>query len=313
MVALTALGGVAPSIAQVPELPTLRVASAPDDDVTPLLYAQRAGLFTKAGLTVVIERMNNGSAVSAAVAGEAVDIGKSSTMPLINAHARGLPFALIAPANVWDSAAPVSALLVLRGSPIRSARDLTGKTISSSGLSDVMAVSTRLWLERNGGDVGAVRFIELPASSVVTALDDGRVDAAVVSNPNLARALASGHVRILAKPEDAIAKRFLVGAWFANTDYVTRNRAVVDRFVTVLYQAQAYTRTHHAETVEMVAAFTGIEPGTISGMTRATAGGLLDPRDLKPVIDAAVHAKLIDRAFDPAEMISVAALRAPPH
>ena len=295
-----------------PETTTVRVASAPDDDVTPVLYAQRAGLFAKAGLTVVVSRMNNGAAVSAAVAGEAVDIGKSSTMPLVEAHARGLPFTLIAPANLWLSGTPVTAMIVPRSSTIATARDLAGKTISSSGLNDLMSISVRLWIAERGGDVSTVRFVEIPPSSVQSALDDGRVDAAVVGNPNLARDLATGRFRILAATEDAIAHRFLVAAWFANTDYVARNPSVVQRFLAVLYRAQAYTTAHHAETVDALAAFTGIDAATIAQMTRATPGALLDPRELAPVINAAVKAKAIDRAFDPRDLISPAALKAAP-
>jgi len=312
-IALAAMLGAAQTTAQVaPEAATVRVASAPDDDVTPVLYAQRAGLFAKAGLNVVVSRMNNGAAVSAAVAGEAIDIGKSSTMPLVEAHARGLPFTLIAPANMWLSRTPVTAMIVARGSTIAGARDLAGKTISSSGLNDLMSISVRVWLTEHGGDPAAVRFVEIPPSSVLSALDDGRVDAAVVGNPNLARDLATGRYRILAATEDAIAHRFLVAAWFANADYVARNRDVVQRFLVVLYRAQAYTSAHHAQTVDALAAFTGIEATTIAQMTRATPGALLDPRDLAPVIDAAMKAKAIDRAFDPRELISPAALKAAP-
>jgi len=302
-----------PGSAQVaPAAPTIRVASAPDDDVTPVLYALRTGLFAKAGLNVVVSRMNNGAAVSAAVAGEAVDIGKSSTMPLVEAHARGLPFTLIAPANIWLSASPVTEMIVLRSSAIAAARDLAGKTISSSGLNDLMSISVRLWIANRGGDVGAVRFVELPPSSVMNALDDGRVDAAVVGNPNLARDLATGRVRVLAATEDEIAHRFLVAAWFANTDYVARNRTVVERFLGVLYRAQAYTTAHRAGTVDALAAFTGIEAATIATMTRATPGALLDPRDLAPVIDAAFKAKAIEHPFDPRDLISPVALKAAP-
>lgn len=312
LAASVSLGTAAVSAQPAPEAATIRIASAPDDDVTPVLYAQRSGLFAKAGLTVVVDRMNNGAAVSAAVAGEAVDIGKSSTMPLVLAHARGFPFTLIAPANLWLSQTPVTALIVPRASTVTDAKDLAGKTISSSGLNDLMSISVRLWLAEHGADVAAVRFVEIPSSSVLSALDDGRVDGAVVGNPNLARDLATGRYRILAATEDAIAHRFLVAAWFANADYVARNRIVVQRFLAVLYRAQAYTSTHPAETVDALAAFTGIDAGLIAQMTRATPGALLDPRDLAPVIDAAVKAKVIDHGFDPRQMISPAALKAAP-
>src|SRR5579863_6587500 len=92
------------SLAQTPAAPaTLRLASAPDDDVTPVLYAQHAGLFRAAGIDVVITPLANGAAVAAAVAGGSVDVGKSSTMSLINAHARGVPLTIVAPSGFYDA------------------------------------------------------------------------------------------------------------------------------------------------------------------------------------------------------------------
>lgn len=286
-----------------PSAVTVRLASAPDDDVTPVLYAQKAGLFARAGLSVEVSRMNNGAAVTAAVAGGSIDIGKSSLVPLLAAHAHGLPFTLIAPAGVWATNAPVTATIVLKTSAIAAARDLAGKTVSSSSLKDLMTMSTQIWIDEHGGDSSAVRFVELPPPAVLTALADGRVDAATVGNPNLAQALASGKVRVLSHPEDAIAGRFLLAAWFANSDFIAKNRRVVDRFVGVLREAVAYTNAHHAETVPLVAAFTGIDPATVATMTRATGTLTLDPREIRPVIEVAVKYKIIDRAFDPQEFL----------
>src|SRR6185437_8705237 len=87
--------------AQIPSLVTVRCASNAADDVTPVLYAQRSGLFAKAGLNVELTRMNSGAAVSAAVLGGSIDIGKSSLLPIITAHSRGLPLVLLAPGELW--------------------------------------------------------------------------------------------------------------------------------------------------------------------------------------------------------------------
>jgi NitT/TauT family transport system substrate-binding protein len=298
--ALGAQGGLGQGL---PALTTLRLASSPDDDVTPVLYAQQAGLFARAGLNVDLSRMNNGAAVTAAVAGGSIDIGKSSLVPLLAAHVHGLPFTLVAPAGVWSTSAPVTATLVLKNSSIASARDLAGKTVSASSLKDLMAMSTQIWIDQHGGDSSAIRFVELPSPAVLTALAEGRVDAATVTNPNLAQALASGKVRVLSHPEDAIAGRFLLAAWFANDTFIAKNRGVVERFVAVLREAVRYTNAHHAETVPLVAAFTGIDPATVATMTRATGTATLDPREIRPVIEVAVKYKIIDRAFDPQEFL----------
>src|ERR1019366_456783 len=92
---------VATPLAAQTQLVHVHVASSPDDDATPILYAQNAGLFRAAGLDVELTAASNGAAVAAAVAGGSVDIGKSNIVALITAHARGVPLALVAPSGVY--------------------------------------------------------------------------------------------------------------------------------------------------------------------------------------------------------------------
>ena len=76
-------------------LPTIRVASPPSEDAAPLLYALHEGLFTKYGVNVQLTQMTSGSAIAAAVAGKAVDVGFSSLQAIISGHVRGVPFELV--------------------------------------------------------------------------------------------------------------------------------------------------------------------------------------------------------------------------
>ena len=75
-------------------LTPVRIASNPINDVTPLLYAQNSGLFKNAGLDVTLQKATNGSAVAAALAGNAIDIGKVSSTAIITAHAHGIPLTI---------------------------------------------------------------------------------------------------------------------------------------------------------------------------------------------------------------------------
>lgn len=304
--ALAFLALAAPARTQT--LATLRLASQPADDVTPVLYAQHAGLFAKAGLNVEITRMTSGAAVTAAVVGGSVDIGKSSLMPLINAHIRGVQLKLIAPGELWLTAEPISGLVVLKSANITSGRDLNGKTVSTAALRDLLELGTRAWVDQHGGDATTLHFIELPSSAVPAALTDGRIDAANLSNPNLAQVVASGKVRIIGRPDDAIAKRFLITGWFTTADFADQHRDAVERFARVVREAAAYTNAHHAETVPVIAPFWGIDPAILASMERATAGSLLNPREIQPMIDAAVKYKIIDSGFDARELISQYAL-----
>jgi NitT/TauT family transport system substrate-binding protein len=293
--------------AQAPALVTVRCASNAADDLTPVLYAQRNGMFAKAGLNVELTRMNSGAAVSAGVLGGSLDIGKSSLLPIITAHARGLPLVLVAPGELWLTKEPISGLVVLRTSPIKTAKDLNGKNVAVVALKDLTDTGMRAWVDQHGGDSTSLKVLEMPSSAALGALTEGRVDAANVSNPFYSNVMASGKVRVIGRPDDAIATRFMITGWFATADYVAKNRSVVERFAQVVRQAAAYTNKHHAETVDLIAAFSGMDPAVLASMTRATIADGIDVRDIQPIIDTAAKYKVIDRAFDAQELIGLPA------
>ena len=82
-------------------------------DAAPILYAQASGMFTKAGIDLDLGRLPTGAAVTAAVAGGSLDIGKSTFFAVVAAFAHGVPISVIAPGVIYDSRSPNGALMVL--------------------------------------------------------------------------------------------------------------------------------------------------------------------------------------------------------
>jgi NitT/TauT family transport system substrate-binding protein len=288
----------------------LRLASNAADDVTPLLWAQHTGLFAKAGLNVDIQRFNSGSVVTAAVVGRSVEIGKANLLSLIGARSHGIALQLVAPGELWLTDKPISGMIVLKDGPITGAKDLNGKTLPAGGLHDLLETASRAWVDANGGDSKTLHFIEMSSSIAPQALVDGRIAAATLSTPYLGNALATGKFRVLGRPEDAIAKRFMITGWFASEPTIQQNHDALMRFAQVCQQAAAYTDVHTAETVALTAPFWGIEPDVLAHMNRAYVAGVIDPKDIQPLADAALKYGVIEKPLDVADLISAVALRA---
>jgi NitT/TauT family transport system substrate-binding protein len=297
------LSGTRRASAQATGLTTLRIASTANDDVTALMYGRNAGLFRNVGIEIVFQTSNSGSAVGAAVAGGAIDIGKVSTGPLVNAHARGIPFVAVAPCSLHHDHSLDSALVVANDGP-RTARELNGKVISVAALQDTTWLTARAWMDANGGNSETVRFIEVPGSSVLSALEQGRIDAGTMSEPYITENVKSGKARLLAAYLDAIAPRWLLSAYISTTDFVAKNRATVANFQKALAQAAVYCNTHQSQTVPMMAAFTGLEPSILAAVSRAFFTPTLDARDIQPVVDATAKYGLIPKPFDARELIA---------
>jgi hypothetical protein len=71
-----------------------------------------------------------------------VEIGKSSIVPLISAHACNAPLTIIGPSVAHRVGIADSALTVAVNSPIRANRDLNGKPVSVAGLKDMQWLAT---------------------------------------------------------------------------------------------------------------------------------------------------------------------------
>ncbi len=306
--------GIAPLAAgsQGLDLARLRIGTGLDDSSKPVLYAQDAGLFRRAGLDVEIVALNGGgAAIAAAVAGGSLEIGKSNTLQLISAHEHGLPFTLIAPSSANGAYERDAAIVVRSGAPIRSARDLNGKTVGVTSLVTIQLLSTRAWIDANGGDSQSVRFLEVSPAATQAALDQGRIDAATVLDPILSQIMAAGSLRVLAYPYGAVATRFDGSDFFTTTDWAAKHRDLVERFVRVMHDANAYVSAHETETNPVLAAFAKIDLAVLEHMNHIERPAYLDGGQIQPLIDQAARYKFITKPFTAAELISDYALKRP--
>ncbi len=304
-VALLAAAGcvLVPRTASAQHVTSIACAGLPEDSATPVLHAISSGAFKRENLDVRMEAQRSGPAVASGIAGGAYQIGKVSLNPLIDAHARGVPLFIVAPGGLSTAANPIAALMVRADSPIKSARDLNGKTIGAGALNDIFTLATRAWMEKNGGDPSTLKVTEVPISAMAEAIDQGRIAAGAANEPILGAALATGKVKVLAHTFDAIAPRFMFTAWCATRAWADANRAAAEAFAKVVRQSAAFVNAHHAETVDDIASFTKLDPAVVRKMPRTEAGTSVDVTLIQPVIDAAARFKDIPARFDAKDLI----------
>jgi len=300
-IALALLGAV-PATAQQ-TLTVVRVAGVQTDDITPLIYGIRTGMFARAGLDVQSVATNSGAATAAAVASGTYEVGKSSLTSLMNAHLKNVPLVVIAAGVVHETKNPFAKLVALPGSPYQTGKDFTGKTIAVSSLNDLSTVSVDTWIDKTGGDAKTVRFVELPVSAMQAAVTERRVDAAFMLYPALAEAVTSGKVRVVSVPYDAIAPFFVLSGWFTTTDYADKHPDVIRKFVNVMYQAAAFANRHPADTAPMMSDVTKVPMSIYQTMARVGAATSTNPRDWQPLIDAAAKYDVIPRSFPAKDFI----------
>jgi NitT/TauT family transport system substrate-binding protein len=288
-----------------PHLTTIRLVSASSDDLRPVLYAQKAGLFERAGLDVQLNRSQSGAIAAQAIVGGAMDVGKSSITSLIAAYARGLPFILIAPSILHRPITPTSTIVVAANSPIRTVLELQNKTVACTAIGDIAYLGLRALIDKAGGDSSTVHFVELPPSSVTAALDAGRIDAGLITEPYMSRDIKDGKVRNLVDELSGYPRPILETAYYATRDYVDKNRDVVQRFAKALEEAAAYTNTHVDQTLPLFAAYAGMSVDEVAQTHHTYEATSFDPGAIQPVIDLAAKYKIIPHEIDARQFIAV--------
>jgi NitT/TauT family transport system substrate-binding protein len=301
---------VFPNWAGAQTLPSLRVIGPPNDGFKAVYYGAKSGIFAKHGVAVEISLINSGAAAAAALIGGAADVAYTNVTTLILAHNRNVPTQIIAPGPIFDGdMRATSAIVVLKDAPYHTGADLNGKTVGSVSLGDTMAASIQAWVDQGGGDSKTVKIIEVPASAAVESLQAGRISAATMNEPAVSQALAGGNMRALANTNVAIAKKFLQALFAVMAPAAATKADAMQRFAAAMREASTYTNAHMADTVELVAGYSGVAPAVVARSARFVDALTIDPALIQPVIDVLVKYNLTSPSFPASQLISPYALR----
>lgn len=287
-----------PVVAQTPT--AVRVGALPIDVSGEPLYASDLGYFKEAGLDVQVTVLGNGAAVAAALLGGAVDIGVSNIIAAALGHEKGLPLEMIAPGALYSSKAPTTVCAVAKNSPLKTAKDLAGKTVGLPDLSGLPRIAYDAWLEKNGGDLSSVKLVEVPFSAIVPALTSDRIDAAILVDPNLQQAVDAGEVRVLSNCLESIAPQFSLSEFYSTASFAQTHPDIVQKFAAAMAKTARWANAHHAQSARILERWTKahVTPDT----ARSVYAERLDPRMIQPVIDSAARYKILKASFPASEL-----------
>ncbi len=235
-------------------LTKVRIGATVTQDVLGMLWAVESGIFQRAGLDVDVEHSSTGAAVSEAVMSGAFDIGKSSIIPMLTAHSRGLPFVLEAPGGVYLGTDPNAALVVGKDSPLKTGSDFSGKPprhVPAPRRLPLPDIGMSAWTHSGTAAGFAHGEISRTSRARASRCDCGRAhrrrhDGGTAGKQ---RRAGFGKIRILAHPYDSIASRFAVTLIFTSADYAAKNADTLARFRKALKEGVDYATTHRTPSV----------------------------------------------------------------
>jgi NitT/TauT family transport system substrate-binding protein len=285
----------------------IHVATTANDSGAEVYYAEDKGFFEKAGLHVEIVNIASAGLLGSSVASGAVDIAETGISVIATAHQKGLPFVIIAPAGLYSSKAPTTAMIALSGATFKSGADFDGKTVAVRDISSPAYVAGRSWIDRTGGDSKSVKFIEIPDFDVAGALEQHRIDGAVIAEPDLQNAIASGTFRVVAPVYNSIGNDLLLGAYFTTTAYAQAHPDVIRAFAAVLAQTARWANANHAESAAILAkhAKSHVDPA----MPRITYTEKPSVALVQPILDAAAAYGQLQASFPAADLFAPGVLK----
>jgi NitT/TauT family transport system substrate-binding protein len=237
-------------------------------DVAPIYVGKDKGFFNKRNIDLTLTTAQGGAAIVPAVISGQYQFGFSNTISLLLGASQNVPVKVVCNGNnsTGVDGKDFAGLFVKADSPVRSPKDLAGKTVAANTLKNIVDTSVRASVRKDGGDPAAVKFVELPFPEQVAALQAGRVDAIFVVEPFQQAAVAAGARKIASSYVDA-APNLTVAMYFTSTQLAASNPDLVKRFTEAMKESLAYTDSHPDEARAALAAYTKITPEVRAALT----------------------------------------------
>jgi NitT/TauT family transport system substrate-binding protein len=281
----------------------IRVGCLAGESTGSALYAQDEGFFTKRGLNVSISTSITNAAAAAAMLGGALDVAIADIVVLSEGHDKGLPFALLAPAQLHSIKVPTLAIAV-RDPAVKIGKDFNGKTFGCATITGLGYLVTAAWVDNNGGDSKTLKWVEVPFPAGGEALKRGTIDAFVAPDPFISNAIALGNTLVLLETKP-IAPVMLQGAWYSTKDWVSKNPAAAKGFADAIREANVWGNANPQATAEILSKYSKVPQTAIMAMKmRGAYQEHFDLSTLQPLINGAAKYGLISKPFPAKELLA---------
>ncbi|HEX8107767.1 MAG TPA: ABC transporter substrate-binding protein [Kofleriaceae bacterium] len=276
----------------------LTVAAIPIVDVAPLYLGKQKGLFGAEGLELDIQNTQGGAQSVPCVVSGQCQFGFANVISLLLGHAKGLPLQVVAAGNFsTGKAEDFGAIIVPEGSPVKTMKDLEGKTLSVNQINNIGGVTVRAAMRKAGGDPDKIKFIEVPFPEMPAALGQKRVDAAWVVEPFLTVARGQGATVLDWNFADT-APTLMIAAYFTSRDYAQGHADVVQRFTAAMNKSLSYAAEHPDEARAVLLTYTKIDKAVTEKLNLPLWSPQIHRDSIHLLADLVVQDKLVPQKPD---------------
>lgn len=212
-------------------LTTLRVSTIPTFDNAAFEVALAKKLFEAEGLKIDTTPTVGGAAGIPALVSGQLQAASSNVVTIILAASQGLKPVMVAAGDTTSDAPPdLAGLIAKKGATFKTGKDLEGKTVAVNARNNIIWLYAREWVAKTGGDPDKINFVEVPFPQMVDAVQNNRVDTAMLVEPFLSAAVKASIIDVVGWPYSDVQKRIPVAQFVMTKSYVDANPEIVGKF-----------------------------------------------------------------------------------
>ena len=249
---LAGIGGTGLAGAQTPPKISIMVGGLEKIIYLPAMLTQQLGYFKEAGVNVTL--LNEGAGVEAEdemLAGRVDAVGGFYDHS-IDLQSKGKYIEAVV---IWDRV-PGETIVVSNRSGIKSIADLKGKHIGVTGLGSSTNFLAAYIVTKGGGAPGQYTAVPVGAgNTLIAAMQQGRIEAAVTTEPTVSRLQKMGVAHVLVDMRTAAGTRAALGGTYPaaclymQTSWANGHRDAVGRTVAAIVKSLQFLQTHSASQV----------------------------------------------------------------
>ncbi len=270
-------------------LTTVRIMVVPSFDAAAIFLGAKHGFFKKRGIALKGVPVASGPAGIALLQSGAADLGLIAFPPLLVAASNRVPLKIVSVTSIEENRrTPGTSYTELIARPDRGItnwRSLEGKTIGVFSLTSNDAICTKLSVAKAGGDPSKVRFLEVPSGSLGVALDQGQVDAAVLTDPFRTQYLNGTRPRVVGDPcgytMPKNAPRIML---FTTQQIAAEKQQLLRNFAAATKESLAFATKHLGSLRSTLARYSTIPPDIVQKMAKPAFGSSWNVRAAAAIV-----------------------------
>ncbi|MGV1046200.1 sulfonate ABC transporter substrate-binding protein [Limnohabitans sp.] len=248
------------------------------------------------GVTVAWTEFNAGPVQLEALNVGSIDFGDVGEAPPIFAQAAGAPLVY---AGATVPRPKLEAIIVPKGSPIKTVADLKGKKVAYNKGSNVQYFLVKL-LQKNGLQYSDVQSIFLPPADARAAFEKGAIDAWIIWDPFLAAAQKTLDARLLVDASGVVNNR---AYYFTSRDFATKNPDVLKIAIEEINAIDTWASKNKQAAAAELSAVLGLDKSiTELYLNRSAFGTAVVNRDIlaeqQSIADTFFELKLIPKKLN---------------